>query len=146
MPRSEKQKPSSGVQVSGVRWKEGSDEEERIQPIREGYYRQWPMRGEYSQASLTPGSRPASVDLATEAWRPRGRCAGTRRPGPHQTLPLAWDRLANGSPRPGLELLPPRRIHGEREENVVKFPARKISLSCSFIPELEQVSLLSFSS
>ena len=44
------------------------------------------MSDECCCLSLSPGSRPASVDLATEAWRPRGRWAGTRRPGPHQTL------------------------------------------------------------
>ena len=81
------------------------------------------------------------MDLVTEAWRPRGRWAGTRRPGPHQTLASGPMRG-----RGWAWLLPPRRIHQEREENVVKFPARKISLSCSFIPELEQVSLLSFTS
>ena len=82
----EKQKPGSGVQVSGVTAKEASDEEVRIQPIRAAQYPQCPMRGENSCYSRTPGSRPASMDLATEAWRPRGRWAGTRRPGPQQTL------------------------------------------------------------
>ena len=99
------------------------------------------MKAEYSSHSLTPCSRPASMDLVTEAWRPRGRWAGTRRPGPHQTLASGPMRG-----RGWAWLLPPRRIHQEREENVVKFPARKISLSCSFIPELEQNSLLSFTS
>ena len=42
------------------------------------------------------------MDLATEAWRPRGRWAGTRRPGPHQTQPLAWDLCTNRRPAPGL--------------------------------------------
>ena len=102
MPGSEKLKPGSGVQVSGVTGQEASDGEDRIRPIRGQQYPQWPMGGESWERSPTPDSRPASMDLATEAWRPRGRWAGTRRPGPHQTQPLAWDLCTNGRPAPGL--------------------------------------------
>ena len=143
MPGSEKLRPGSGVQVSGVTG-QASNGEDRIRPIREQQYPQWPISGESWERSPTPGSRPASMDLATEAWRPRGRWAGTRRPGPHQTQPLAWDLCTNGRPAPGLA--PASSENTEREENVVKFPARKISLSCSFIPKLEQVSVLNFTS
>ena len=83
-------------------------------------------------------------------WQPRlgGREAAGLGPGDlvrTRHWPLAWDLCTNERPAagPGSCLL---GEYTEREENVVKFPARKISLSCSFIPELEQVSLLSFTS
>ena len=100
-------------EVSGVTGKEGSDGEDRIRPRGEEQYPQWPMSDEFCYLSLTPGSRPASVDLATEAWRPRGRWAGTRRLGPHQTLASGLGPQHQSEASSWAWLLPPRRIHRE---------------------------------